>query len=293
MKRSTRRQILFFLLISGLLLKKSGIGLSIIFILPSVILFCIELIRSSFVKPKNNFHQNIIYIIFSLFLILTLSQLQYWIPNLHYAFEIWIAWICFSIYFYWKAIKGKTQLFLWLIITLLLSSAAFMNPRTYHNFYRASYYEDYTRRHYSEMENSIADMYIDRYKEPQPKVANDLFIKGREAQKTKDYDLALELYNAAMDKDPDQAEMYNLRGFFKLNRLELNSDVAISAVKDFDRAIKLKPEFADAYINRALALSYLGRHLRACYDYQVAKSLNPKLNIEEGWKRNCSRLKNN
>ncbi len=293
MKRTTRRQILFFLLISGLLLKKIGIGLSIIFTLTSVVLFCVELIRSSFVKPKNNLHQNIIYSIFSLFLIVTLSQLQYWIPNLHYALEIWIAWICFSVYFYWNAIKGKTQQFLWLIITLLLSSAAFMNPRTYHNFYRASYYEDYTRRHYSEMENSIADIYIDKYKEPQPLVAHDLFVKAREVQKAKDYDLALELYNAAIDKDPDQAEMYNVRGFFKLNRLELNSDVAISAVKDFDRAIKLQPDFADAYINRALALSYLGRHLRACYDYQVAKSLNPKLNIEEGWKRNCSRLKNN
>lgn len=293
MKRTTRRQILFFLLISGLLLKKSGIGLSIVFTLTAVILFCVELIRSSFIKPKNNLHQNSIYIIFSLFLIITLAQLQYWIPNLYYAFEIWVAWILFTIYFYWKAVKGKTQFFLWFIITILLSSGAFMNPRTYHNFYRASYYEDYIRRHYSEMEISIADMYIDRFKELRPVVAQDLFLKAREAQKAKNYDLALELYNAAMDKDPDQAEMYNVRGFFKLNRLELNSDVAISAVKDFDRAIKLKPDFADAYVNRALALSYLGRHLRACYDYQIAKSLNPKLNIEEGWKRNCARLKNN
>lgn len=251
------------------------------------------MIRSAWSKNHNKLLQTAIYIIFSLYFFVSFALLQYWIPTLNYGFEIWVTWILYSIVFFWKAKFGKTQIALWGTITFLLTSSAFMTPRTYHNFYRASYYEDYLRRHYTEVEMGVADMYIDKYKEPQQELANALFIKAKEAQKIKDNDLALELYNAAIDKFPDDEQMYFDRGYFKLSRLELNSDIALSAVKDFDRAIKLNPTYYQAYLSRALALSYLGKHLRACYDYYLAKELNPKLNVEEGLKRNCSRINKN
>lgn len=289
MKRNTRRQILLFLFIAGVILKKCGFGLSIVLTLSSSVLLCIEMIRSAFSKNHNRFLQTVIYSIFGIFFFISLAQLQYWIPNLAHAFEIWIAWVIFTLLFFWKAAYGKTQLSLWFILTALLSSAAFMNPRTYHNFYRASYYEDYIRRHYTEMEIGIADNYIDKFKDTEESVARALFEKGKIAQKEKDNDLALELYNAAIDRYPDDAKMYFDRGSFKLSRLELNSDVAISAIKDFDRAIKLKPDYDAAYLNRGMALSYIGRHLRACYDFHIAQSLNPKLVLGDIKKRNCER----
>lgn len=164
-----------------------------------------------------------------------------------------------------------------------------MTPRAYHNFFKASYYEDYIRRRYTEMNSEIADMYIDRYKDKSPdkKLARQLFLEAKEAQKLKDNDRALERYNHSLDINPDDAEVYFERGYFKLTRLELNTDVAYNSVKDFNRAIKLDPNFANAYLQRALAVSYVGRHHRACEDYTRAKELNPKFNVEDGLKKNC------
>ncbi len=293
MKRNTRRQFLFLILVSGLILKKIGLGLSVLLTFSAILLFSIEMIRSARSKNHHKLVQTSLYIVFCIFFFIAFALLQYWIPNIQFGFEIWIGWILYSIIFFLKAKFGKTQIVLWCIISFLLTSSAFMTPRNYHNFYRASYYEDYMRRHYTEVEMGIADMYIDKYKEPQKEIAHDLYIKAKEAQKIKDNDLALELYNAAIDKFPDDEQMYYDRGYFKLSRLELSSDVALGAVKDFDRAIKLNPTFSQAYLSRALALSYLGKHLRACYDYTLAKNLNPKLNVEEGLKKNCSRINKN
>ncbi|HQW23463.1 MAG TPA: hypothetical protein PLI47_09185 [Bacteroidia bacterium] len=289
MRRTTRRKILITVFIFGLILKKYGIGLSILLTLPSVILLSIELIRSSISKNHNNKLQVILSSIFASFFIITLAQLQYWIPPLHSSLVFWVLWILFSILFFLKGAYGWTQIKLWFIVTFLLSSAAFMTPRYYHNFFKASYYEDYIRRRYTELNSDVADMYIDRYKDKSPdkNKATGLYLKAKEAQKNKDNDKALQLYNASLDINPDDPLVYFDRGYFKLNRLELNSDIAYNAVKDFNRAIKLDPDFANAYLQRALAISYVGRHWRACKDYMKAKELNPKINVEEGIERNC------
>lgn len=271
-----------------------GIGLSILITLPAVLFLCIELIRSSFSKNHNQRLQLLFSIIFSLFCIFTLAQVQYWIPPLRYSFVVWIFWLSFSVFYFIFASYGVTQISLWVIISFLLTSAAWMNPRQYHNFFRASYYEDFIRRRYTELNSDVADMYIDRYKDkiPNKEKAQNLYRLAKKAQKLKDNDLALILYNESLDLDPDNSKVYFERGFFKLSRLELNTDVAYNAVKDFDRAIKLNPKYADAYFNRAVAVSYVGRHSRACMDYIKAKEIDPKMNIEEGLKKNCSRINN-
>ncbi len=292
MKRTTRRKILIAAFILGLILKKCGIGLSVLLTLPAVILLSVELIRSSFTNDHNNRLQLLLASFLSTFFLIALAQLQYWIPPLHFALEIWILWIIFSIFYIIKSEYGWTQITILIIASFLLSSAAFMTPRMYHNFFKASYYEDYVRRKYTELYSDVADMYIDRYKSKSPdKIkANKLYLEAKEAQKNKDNDKALSLYNESLDIYPDDANVYFDRGYFKLTRLELNSDIAYNSVKDFDRAIKLNPNFANAYLQRALAISYVGRHWRACQDYTKAKELNPKFNVEEGLRRNCSRI---
>lgn len=273
-------------------MKKFGLGLSVFLTFPSVLLLSIELIRSSVSKNHNNSLQVMFSILFSGFFLLALSQLQYWIQPTQFALSFLFIWILFSGFFFLRGAYGWTQITLWFIVSFLLSSAAFLNPRLYHNFFKASYYEDFTRRHYTELQHDVADLYIDRYKNKHADKENavKLYNGAKLAQKLKDNEQALRLYNASLDINPDDARIYNDRGYFKLTRLELNSDVAYNAVKDFDRAIKLNPNFANAYMNRALALSYVGRHLRACNDYNKAKELDPTLNVEDGLKRNCSRV---
>ncbi len=289
MKRNPRRKFLITTFIVGLILKKAGIGLSILLTLPATIFLIIELIRSSVSKNHNSTFQVILSAIFSVFFIIVLAQLQYWIPPLRFSLFFWVLWLPFSALFFLRGKYGWSQITLWIIVSILLSSAAFMTPRQYHNFYKASYYEDYIRRKYTELNRDVADMYIDRYKDktPDKKKAHQLYLQAIEAQKEKDNEKALSLYNQSLDLDPDESIVYYDRGYFKLTRLELNSDIAYNAVKDFNRAIKLKPDFADAYLHRALAISYVGRHWRACQDYTKAKELNPKLNVEDGIRRNC------
>lgn len=289
MNRSARRKVQITTFIIGLILKKAGIGLSILLTFPATVLLGIELIRSSISKNHNNTLQVTLSTIFSVFFLIVLAQLQYWIPPLRFALTFWICWIIFSIIYFLRGKYGWSQMTLWVIISVLLSSAAFMSPRQYHNFYKASFYEDYIRRKYTELHSDVADMYIDRYKDKSidKDRANELFLLAKVAQKEKQNDEALQLYNQSLDLNPDAPLVYHARGYFKLTRLELNSDVAYNAVKDFNRAIKLDPNFADAYFHRALAISYVGRHWRACHDYTKAKELNPKLNVEEGLRRNC------
>jgi tetratricopeptide (TPR) repeat protein len=289
MNRSARRKVLITTFIIGLILKKAGIGLSILLTFPATILLGIELIRSSISKNHNSKFQILLSTTFSIFFLIVLAQLQYWIPPLRLSLVFWLCWIIFSVVYFWRGKYGWSQITLWIIVSTLLSSAAFMSPRQYHNFYKASYYEDFIRRKYTELNSDVADMYIDRYKDKSPdkERANELYLLAKIAQKEKDNPKALKLYNQSLDLYPDAALVYHSRGYFKLTRLELNSDVAYNAVKDFNRAIKLDPELADAYFHRALAISYVGRHWRACNDYTKAKALNPKLNVEEGVRRNC------
>ena len=44
-------------------------------------------------------------------------------------------------------------------------------------------------------------------------------------------------------------------------------------IKDLDKAISLKPDFAEAYANRGIAKNALGKYREAIKDYDIAISL--------------------
>ena len=48
------------------------------------------------------------------------------------------------------------------------------------------------------------------------------------------------------------------------------------AIADYDKALKIKPNYAETYYNRGQAKSYLGQHEAAIADYDKAIQLNPK-----------------
>ncbi|RUW28025.1 MULTISPECIES: tetratricopeptide repeat protein [unclassified Mesorhizobium] len=85
-----------------------------------------------------------------------------------------------------------------------------------------------------------------------------------------DNDRAMADYDNAIALDPNDADAYNDRGLIWLDKGENNS-----AINDFDRAIELDPGKASAYYNRGLAWAHKGDNARAIVDYSRAIELNP------------------
>ena len=83
--------------------------------------------------------------------------------------------------------------------------------------------------------------------------------------KTNALETAIDAYDRAIRLKPDYAEAYNNRGFVKDDL-----DQYEEAIADYDEAIRLKSEYAEAYNNRGVAKSNLGRHEEAIADYDDA-----------------------
>ncbi len=79
-------------------------------------------------------------------------------------------------------------------------------------------------------------------------------------------------YNQAIKLNPNLAEAYNNRGLARSNQQNLTR-----AIADYDRAISINPNLAEAYNNRGLARSNQQNLTRAIADYDRAISINPNL----------------
>ncbi len=82
---------------------------------------------------------------------------------------------------------------------------------------------------------------------------------------------AIAAYDQAIRLKPDYAEAYSNRGSVKGDHLGRHED----AIADYNQAIYLKPDLAEAYNNRGLVQSELGRHEDAIADYDEAIRLKP------------------
>ncbi len=79
---------------------------------------------------------------------------------------------------------------------------------------------------------------------------------------------ALEDFDKAIELRPDYAEAYANRGKVKIDR-----EAYADAITDFDKAIELKPDLAEAYGNRGLAYQNLTDDENATRDYTKAIEL--------------------
>lgn len=104
----------------------------------------------------------------------------------------------------------------------------------------------------------------------QPNDADALHLLGDIALQTNNPQDAVELFNRAINSNPQQATFYTNRGL-ALHALERWDEAADS----YDRAIAIKPDYASAYINRGNTLQVLGRWDEAIDSYSCAIALKP------------------
>ena len=82
---------------------------------------------------------------------------------------------------------------------------------------------------------------------------------------------AIKHYDQAIDINPQFAEAYNNRGMTK-NLFGRHEE----AIADYDQAIRINPQFAKAYYNRGNTKDLLGRHEEAIADYDQTIRINPQ-----------------
>ena len=98
--------------------------------------------------------------------------------------------------------------------------------------------------------------------------------QGSKKEKLRDYKGAIVNYTEAIRLKPDFAQAYFKRGLAKV-ALKRYED----AIIDYDTAIRFKPNYNIAYNNRGLAKASLGQHDAAITDYDTAIRLNPNYAI--------------
>jgi len=95
--------------------------------------------------------------------------------------------------------------------------------------------------------------------------AEEWFDKGYAAQIAGNHNEAVDAYTVAIRLKPDYAEAYNNRGI-AYDKLGQYS----RAIEDFNQAIRLKPDYAEEYNNRGNAYIDLGQYSRAIEDFNQA-----------------------
>jgi len=277
----------FMIPFHGLLLILVFDGLAILYFMRA---FTSERTGSNLQGRSLNFDlSSIIYAVCS---IAILYRLQYW--------EGWERWIkitgvlfsivslitIFSVYFLFKIPERKTPVrkllqahISWIYFAILFPAVALTNPRTFHNFFNGTTYEEYVRTRFPLDEGTEL---VNQYKpvsESSRKCADDYFQSALQSEKDESYSKALREYNESIDLNPDNAKAIYNRGLLKLTKLDIDRETAQSAYNDFTRAIQLDSTLAVAYYHRAVAHNYLYKkdRLPAQNDYRKAQSLDTAL----------------
>ena len=235
--------IVLLLFFFSLLLRKTGFGFSSLIINITGFLLCFIIIYTN-----HFFKKNINKILLSTFLFILIGLLQYWISfnSIGYIslnegitkFLIFTCWILFSVYTLKEFRINILAITLWLIMTFVFTSFTVLDQRQFHNLFRYRTYEDFIRTKFTINQGPLADYYIDKYKNPEKEKSEFFLNEAINSESNQENEKALTFYNKSIDLNPDNALAYYRRGLLKLTRLDINNDVAISALKDFSRTIR-------------------------------------------------------
>ena len=101
--------------------------------------------------------------------------------------------------------------------------------------------------------------------------ANSVLDRGLDAYRKRDYDLAIAEFSEAIRLKPDFVEAYNNRGL----SYDCKGDHD-KAIADYSEAIRLKPDYVLAYDNRGIACINKGDYTNAIANENQAIRLDPK-----------------
>ncbi len=99
--------------------------------------------------------------------------------------------------------------------------------------------------------------------------AKQLFNSGNKKYQNGDIKNALKDYDKAIALKPDYYKAYNNRGILKASEFKKDNE----ALKDFDKAIEINPDYADAYLGRGTSKYNLKDLEGACKDWQKSSLL--------------------
>jgi len=177
-----------------------------------------------------------------------------------------------------------------ILLSVLLITGIFLNPKMFHNFYRVTTYEEFLRSRYPRISMEEAGELLATYNSIDVKLERDaqnLADTARVKEKQKDYKSALRFYNLAIDINPFDPSLYYQRGRFKISKLELNEDLAISAIIDFSESARMRPSHAESYFQRGVIYSYLDKKEKACEDMHSAYGLDSTIDVLPFIKKCC------
>lgn len=115
-----------------------------------------------------------------------------------------------------------------------------------------------------------------------PPSADDLMAQARAAERAGKWDAAVAVYDGAIEREPDRAELYQRRGeaHFRLGHVE-------QSIKDFDRYIEVDPRRGPFHWQRGISLYYAGRFTDGRRQFEQHQTVNPSDVENAAWHFAC------
>jgi tetratricopeptide (TPR) repeat protein/V8-like Glu-specific endopeptidase len=101
--------------------------------------------------------------------------------------------------------------------------------------------------------------------------ADDFYIQGGDKYKKGDFKGAIADYTQAIKLNPNYVNAYNDRGIARSRIGDAKGEI-----DDYNQAIRINPNYANAYYNRGIARSEMGDKQGAIADYTQAIKIDPK-----------------
>ncbi len=142
--------------------------------------------------------------------------------------------------------------------------------------------EEKIEKKYSDFDKGIASIVAQRLNEIDERFkkpignASDYLILGNVEYAEGNYLKAIERYEKALKLKPDYAEAWYNKGV-TLGKLGQYNE----ALEAFNKAIEIKPDFAEGWCNKGVALGELGRYDEALKSFDKAIDIEPK--FAETW----------
>ena len=109
-------------------------------------------------------------------------------------------------------------------------------------------------------------------------------VEGNEYLYNRNYSMAIDHYDQAIEIDPNNADAWNNKGI-ALHNLRKYKE----AIGCCDMAIKINPNYADAWNNKGVSLGKLGKYKEAIECYDMAIKIIP--NLARAWNNKGSALR--